>query len=231
MRPAGVCCIATILAFCGSVPVDKVQCRPMKNIVILISGRGSNMEAVVRAAKAEQWPARVAAVISNRADAPGLAFAAEHGIKTAVVANKNYANRADFDAALQTVIDGFEPDLVVLAGFMRILTAQFVAHYAGRMLNIHPSLLPLFPGLATHAQALAAKVAEHGATVHFVTAELDHGPMVLQAAVSVLPDDTVETLSARVLEQEHVIYPRAVRWFVEDRLTIAQGAVHVDHTK
>jgi phosphoribosylglycinamide formyltransferase 1 len=122
------------------------------------------------------------------------------------------------------------PDLVVLAGFMRILTEQFVAHYAGRMLNIHPSLLPLFPGLATHAQALAASVTEHGATVHFVTAELDHGPMVLQAAVPVFPDDTVETLSARVLEQEHVIYPRAVRWFVEDRLTIAQDAVHVDHT-
>jgi phosphoribosylglycinamide formyltransferase-1 len=203
----------------------------MKNIVILISGRGSNMEAVVRAAKAEQWPARVVAVISNRADASGLAFAAEHGIKTAVVANKDYASRAEFDAALQAVIDGYAPDLVVLAGFMRILTEQFVAHYAGRMLNIHPSLLPLFPGLATHAQALAAGVAEHGATVHFVTAELDHGPMVLQAAVPVLPDDTVETLSARVLEQEHVIYPRAVRWFVEGRLTIAQGAVHVDHTK
>jgi phosphoribosylglycinamide formyltransferase-1 len=203
----------------------------MKNIVILISGRGSNMEAVVRAAKAEQWPARVAAVISNRADASGLAFAAEHGIKTAIVANKDYASRADFDAALQTVIDRFEPDLVVLAGFMRILTEQFVAHYAGRMLNIHPSLLPLFPGLATHAQALAAGVAEHGATVHFVTAELDHGPMVVQAAVPVLPGDTVETLSARVLEQEHDIYPRAVRWFVEDRLTIAQGEVHVDHTK
>lgn len=203
----------------------------MKNIVILISGRGSNMEAVVRAAKAEQWPARVVAVISNRADASGLAFAAEHGIKTAVVANKDYASRAEFDAALQTVIDGYAPDLVVLAGFMRILTEQFVAHYAGRMLNIHPSLLPLFPGLATHAQALAAGVAEHGATVHFVTAELDHGPMVLQAAVPVLPDDTVETLSARVLEQEHVIYPRAVRWFVEGRLTIAQGAVHVDHTQ
>ena len=203
----------------------------MKNIVILISGRGSNMEAVVRAAKAEQWPARVVAVISNRADASGLAFAADHGIKTAVVANKDYASRAEFDAALQTVIDGYAPDLVVLAGFMRILTEQLVAHYAGRMLNIHPSLLPLFPGLATHAQALAAGVAEHGATVHFVTAELDHGPMVLQAAVPVLPDDTVETLSARVLEQEHVIYPRAVRWFVEGRLTIAQGAVHVDHTK
>ena len=203
----------------------------MKNIVILISGRGSNMEAIVRAAQAEQWPARVAAVISNRADASGLAFAAEHGIKTAVVANKDYASRAEFDAALQAVIDGYSPDLVVLAGFMRILTEQFVAHYAGRVLNIHPSLLPLFPGLATHAQALAAGVAEHGATVHFVTAELDHGPMVSQAAVPVLPDDTVESLSARVLEQEHVIYPRAVRWFVEDRLTIAQGAVHVDHTQ
>ena len=203
----------------------------MKNIVILISGRGSNMEAVVRAAQAEQWPARIAAIISNRADAPGLAFAAEHGIETAIVANKDYASRADFDAALQTVIDGFRPDLVVLAGFMRILTEQFVAHYAGRMLNIHPSLLPLFPGLATHAQALAAGVKEHGATVHFVTAELDHGPMVAQAAVPVLPDDTVETLSARVLQQEHVIYPRAIRWFVEGRLTIAQGEVHVDHTQ
>jgi phosphoribosylglycinamide formyltransferase-1 len=211
--------------------MNKVQCRPMKNIVILISGRGSNMEAVVRAAQAEQWPARIAAIISNRADAPGLAFAAEHGIETAIVANKDYASRADFDAALQTVIDGFQPDLVVLAGFMRILTEQFVAHYAGRMLNIHPSLLPLFPGLATHAQALAAGVKEHGATVHFVTAELDHGPMVVQAAVPVLPDDTVETLSARVLQQEHVIYPRAIRWFVEGRLTIAQGEVHVDHTQ
>lgn len=203
--------------------------RPMKNIVILISGRGSNMEAVVRAAQAQQWPARIAAVISNRADAAGLAFAASHGIATAVVPNKDYASRAEFDAALQTVIDGFAPDLVVLAGFMRILTAPFVAHYAGRMLNIHPSLLPLFPGLATHAQALAAGVAEHGATVHFVTAELDHGPMVAQAAVPVLPDDTVESLAARVLEQEHELYPRAIRWFVEDRLTIAQGKVMVDH--
>ncbi|MYN41859.1 phosphoribosylglycinamide formyltransferase [Duganella sp. FT109W] len=203
----------------------------MKNIVILISGRGSNMEAIVRALQSERWPARIAAVISNRADAPGLAFAAAHGIATAVVANKDYASRAEFDAALQTVIDGFAPDLVVLAGFMRILTEAFVTHYAGRMLNIHPSLLPLFPGLATHAQALAAGVREHGATVHFVTAELDHGPMVVQASVPVQPEDTVETLSARVLEQEHVIYPRAVRWFVEDRLTVAQGAVQVDHSK
>ncbi len=204
--------------------------RPMKNIVILISGRGSNMEAVIRAAQAEQWPARIAAVISNRSDAAGLVFAAEHGIATAVVANKDYATRAEFDAALQTVIDGHAPDLVVLAGFMRILTPQFVAHYAGRMLNIHPSLLPLFPGLATHAQALAAGVAEHGATVHFVTAELDHGPMVAQAAVPVLADDTVDSLSARVLVQEHTLYPRAVRWFIEGRLTIEQGKVHVDHT-
>ncbi|QJD89481.1 phosphoribosylglycinamide formyltransferase [Duganella dendranthematis] len=203
----------------------------MKNIVILISGRGSNMEAIVQALQSERWPARIAAVISNRADAPGLAFAAAHGIATAVVANKDYASRAEFDAALQTVIDGFAPDLVVLAGFMRILTEAFVTHYAGRMLNIHPSLLPLFPGLATHAQALAAGVREHGATVHFVTAELDHGPMVLQTSVPVQPEDTVETLSARVLEQEHVIYPRAVRWFVEDRLTVAQGAVQVDHSK
>ncbi|SFL67610.1 phosphoribosylglycinamide formyltransferase-1 [Rugamonas rubra] len=204
--------------------------RPMKNIVILISGRGSNMEAVIRAAQAEQWPARIAAVISNRSDAAGLAFAAKHGIATAVVANKDYATRAEFDAALQTVIDGHAPDLVVLAGFMRILTPQFVEHYAGRMLNIHPSLLPLFPGLATHAQALAAGVAEHGATVHFVTAELDHGPMVAQAVVPVLADDTVDSLSARVLAQEHTLYPRAVRWFIEGRLTIEQGQVHVDHT-
>lgn len=203
----------------------------MKNIVILISGRGSNMEAIVHALKTEGWPARIAAVISNRAEAPGLAFAAQHGIATAVVGNKDYASRAEFDAALQAVVDSYAPDLVVLAGFMRILTEPFVTHYAGRMLNIHPSLLPLFPGLATHAQALAAGVREHGATVHFVTAELDHGPMVLQASVPVLPDDTVETLSARVLEQEHVIYPRAVRWFIEDRLTIAQGAVQVDHSK
>jgi phosphoribosylglycinamide formyltransferase-1 len=211
----------------------------MKNIVILISGRGSNMEAIVRAAQAERWPAKIAAVISNRADASGLAFAAGQGITTAIVANKDYASRAEFDAALQTEIDRHAPDLVVLAGFMRILTAPFVAHYAGRMLNIHPSLLPLFPGLATHAQALAAGVAEHGATVHFVTAELDHGPVVAQAAVPVLPGDTVDTLSARVLEREHVIYPRAVRWFIDGggaEMTIAQtiaqatvqDRVHVD---
>lgn len=202
--------------------------RAMKNIVILISGRGSNMEAVVRAAKAEQWPARIAAVISNRADAQGLVFAAEHGIATAVVANKDYASRAEFDAALQLVIDGFSPDLVVLAGFMRILTEPFVEHYAGRMLNIHPSLLPLFPGMATHRQALDAGVAEHGATVHFVTAELDHGPAVASATVPVLPGDTEDSLSARVLVQEHLLYPRAIRLFIDDKLSVQHGQVRVD---
>jgi len=202
--------------------------RAMKNIVILISGRGSNMEAVVRAAKAEQWPARIAAVISNRADAQGLVFAAEHGIATAVVANKDYASRAEFDAALQLVIDGFAPDLVVLAGFMRILTEPFVEHYAGRMLNIHPSLLPLFPGMATHRQALDAGVTEHGATVHFVTAELDHGPAVASATVPVLPGDTEDSLSARVLVQEHLLYPRAIRLFIDDKLSVEHGQVRVD---
>ena len=202
--------------------------RAMKNIVILISGRGSNMEAVVRAAQAEQWPARIAAVISNRADAQGLVFAAEHGIATAVVANKDYASREQFDAALQAVIDGFVPDLVVLAGFMRILTPPFVEHYAGRMLNIHPSLLPLFPGMATHRQALEAGVTEHGATVHFVTAELDHGPAVASSVVPVLPGDTEESLSARVLVQEHLLYPRAIRLFIDDKLSVKHGQVRVD---
>lgn len=199
----------------------------MKNIVILISGRGSNMEAVVRAAESQQWPARIAAVISNKPDAGGLAFAQARGIPTAVVANKQFATRAEFDAKLQETIDAFEPDLVVLAGFMRILTAPFVEHYAGRMLNIHPSLLPLFPGLGTHQQALAAGVAEHGATVHFVTAELDHGPAVLQATIPVLPGDTEHTLASRLLVEEHKIYPRAVRLFVEDRLVIENGAVRI----
>jgi phosphoribosylglycinamide formyltransferase-1 len=199
----------------------------MKNIVILISGRGSNMEAVVRAARDEQWPARIAAVISNKADAAGLAFAQAHDIPTAVVANKDYASREAFDAALQACIDSFAPDLVVLAGFMRILTPPFVAHYAGRMLNIHPSLLPLFPGLHTHQQALDAGVSEHGATIHFVTAELDHGPMVMQAVVPVLPDDTESTLSARVLAEEHQLYPRAIRLFIDGRLSITNGDVHI----
>ncbi|MFC5474376.1 phosphoribosylglycinamide formyltransferase [Paraherbaspirillum soli] len=199
----------------------------MKSIVILISGRGSNMEAIVRAAQTEQWPARITAVISNRADAAGLTFAAAQGIPTAVVANKDYPDRERFDAALRTVIDGFSPDLIVLAGFMRILTAPFVQHYAGRMLNIHPSLLPSFPGIATHRQALAAGVKVHGVTVHFVTATLDNGPIVAQAVVPVHQGDTEQTLEARVLIEEHQLYPRAVRWFIEDSLTIEDGRVLV----
>ena len=199
----------------------------MKNIVILISGRGSNMEAVVRALDAEGWPARIAAVISNKPEAGGLAFAQARGIPTAVVPSKSFATRAEFDAKLQETIDVFEPDLVVLAGFMRILTAPFVEHYAGRMLNIHPSLLPLFPGLHTHQQALDAGCVEHGATVHLVTAELDHGPAVLQARIPVLPGDTEATLATRLLVEEHKLYPRAVRLFVEDRLVVENGAVRI----
>lgn len=201
--------------------------RAMKNIVILISGRGSNMQAIVRAARQEQWPCRIAAVISNRADAEGLKFAAEHSIPTSIVVSKEFPSRDAFDAALQVEIDRFQPDLVVLAGFMRILTPAFVEHYAGRMLNIHPSLLPSFPGLATHRQALQAGVKVHGATVHFVTAELDHGPIVAQAAVPVLPGDDEHTLADRVLVQEHVFYPRAVRWFIEGRLSIENGIVRL----
>jgi phosphoribosylglycinamide formyltransferase-1 len=199
----------------------------MKNIVILISGRGSNMEAVVRACQVEKWPARIAAVVSNKADAKGLEFAKAQGIPTVVVPNKDYPTREAFDAALRQVVDGFAPDLVVLAGFMRILTTPFVEHYAGRMVNIHPSLLPAFPGLATHRQALDAGVLEHGATVHFVTAELDHGPAIAQARIHVTPGDTEDSLAARLLVEEHKLYPYAIRLFVEDRLRIENGVVAV----
>ncbi|MDR5731239.1 phosphoribosylglycinamide formyltransferase [Caballeronia sp. LZ025] len=192
----------------------------MKKIVILISGRGSNMEAVVRACAREGWPARVAAVISNRPDAAGLGFAAANGIDTAVVDHREFDDRAAFDAALAREIDRFEPDLVVLAGFMRVLTDAFVERYAGRMLNVHPSLLPCFPGLRTHQQALDAGVRVHGASVHFVTPTLDHGPIVAQAAVPVITGDDAAALAARVLTVEHIIYPRAVRWFIEGRLAI-----------
>lgn len=192
----------------------------MKKIVILISGRGSNMQSIVNAAKAEQWPAQIAAVISNRADAEGLLFAQQHDIPTAVVVSKNYPDRQEFDAALLAQIEQYSPDLVVLAGFMRILTPQFVHFYAGRMLNIHPSLLPDFKGLHTHQQALQAGVSEHGATVHLVTAELDHGPILDQARVAVLPNDTEDSLAQRVLEQEHVLYPRVIRQIVEGKLSL-----------
>ena len=192
----------------------------MKKLVILISGRGSNMEAIIRACADEGWAAQVAAVIANRPDAAGLAFAASHGIATAVVDHRQFPDRDSFDAALAQEIDSFGPDLVVLAGFMRVLTAGFVDHYAGRMLNVHPSLLPSFPGLKTHQQALDAGVRLHGASVHFVTSQLDHGPIVAQAAVPVEAGDTPAMLAERVLATEHIIYPRAVRWFVEGRLTL-----------
>ena len=197
--------------------------RAMKRIVILISGRGSNMQAIVDAARAERWPAQIVAVISNRADADGLAYAAAHQIPTAVVVSKQYSDRAAFDSALSSAIDGYTPDLVVLAGFMRILTPGFAEHYAGRLLNIHPSLLPSFPGLATHRRALQAGVKLHGATVHFVTSELDGGPIVAQAAVPVLADDDETRLAARVLAVEHEIYPQVVRSFVEGRVRLEQN--------
>lgn len=189
----------------------------MKNLVILISGRGSNMEAILRASAAEHWPVKIAAVISNKADASGLKTAAAAGIATAVVEHKQYPDRDSFDAALAKVIDEYAPDLVVLAGFMRILTPGFVQRYHGRLLNIHPSLLPSFPGLATHQQAIDAGVKFHGATVHFVTPVLDHGPIVEQAVVPVMDDDSEDALAARVLQQEHIIYPRAVRDILEGR--------------
>ena len=178
------------------------------------------MEAIIRACADEGWAAQVAAVIANRPDAAGLAFAASHGITTAVVDHRQFPDRDSFDAALAQEIDSFAPDLVVLAGFMRVLTAGFVDHYAGRMLNVHPSLLPSFPGLKTHQQARDAGVRLHGASVHFVTSQLDHGPIVAQAAVPVEAGDTPATLAERVLATEHIIYPRAVRWFVEGRLAL-----------
>ena len=190
----------------------------MKNIVILISGAGSNMAAIVRAAEQAQWAqrlnVRVAAVISNKVDASGLVWAQGQGIATAVLDHKGFASREDFDAALRSEIDRFVPDLLVLAGFMRILTPGFVAHYAGRLLNVHPSLLPAFPGLNTHQRAIDAGCQFAGATVHQVTTELDHGSILAQAVVPVLPGDTAEALAARVLTQEHIIYPLAVAEFL-----------------
>ncbi|CAK0583930.1 phosphoribosylglycinamide formyltransferase [Burkholderia pseudomallei] len=195
----------------------------MKKLVILISGRGSNMEAIVRACAREGWPAEVAAVISNRPGAAGLEFAASHGIATAVVDHRAFDGRDSFDAALAAEIDRFAPDLVVLAGFMRILTPAFVAKYEGRMLNIHPSLLPSFKGIHTHQQALDAGVALHGASVHFVIPKLDSGAIVAQAAVPVVAGDDADALAARVLAAEHTLYPRAVRWFVDGKLRLDAG--------
>jgi len=191
----------------------------VKQIVILISGRGSNMEAIVRACASEGWPARVAAVVSSRPDAAGLEFARQHGIATAIVDHQSFASREAFDAELARVIDAFEPDVVALAGFMRILTDGFVERFDGRLVNVHPSLLPAFTGLHTHRRAIEAGCKLAGATVHFVTPTLDHGPIIAQAVVPVLPGDTPQILAARVLEREHVLYPRALRWLVQDLLS------------
>jgi phosphoribosylglycinamide formyltransferase-1 len=196
----------------------------VKNIVILISGRGSNMEAIVRA----KLPAKVAAVISNRAGATGLEFAAQTGIPTQVVDDRGFSSREAFDAALAAAIDAHSPDLLALAGFMRVLGGDFVRRYSGRLVNIHPSLLPAFPGLHTHLRALQEGVKLHGCTVHFVTPQIDHGPIIVQAGVPVRPDDTEESLAARVLRQEHRAYPLAARWFLEDRLVVRNGVVRVE---
>jgi len=199
----------------------------MKNIVILISGRGSNMEALIAARDAGTLPVNIAAVISNRPDAAGLETAEKAGITVHYINHKAFPERDVFDAALAECIDGFAPDLVVLAGFMRILGDGFVRHYAGRLMNIHPSLLPAFPGLHTHSRALDEGVRIHGCSVHFVTPTLDHGPIIIQAAVPVLDSDDEAMLAARVLRQEHRIYPQAVRWFVAGRLRLEGGRVRL----
>ena len=191
------------------------------SVVVLISGRGSNMQALMEAGLP------VKAVISNRGNAAGLEIAAKRGVATKAVSHKDYPTREAFDAALATEIDHHSPKLVALAGFMRILTPAFVSRYSGRLMNIHPSLLPAFPGLDTHERALAAGVKVHGCSVHFVGEQLDHGPIIIQAAVPVRQGDTPESLAARVLRQEHVVYPRAVRWFLEGRLVIRDGVVNV----
>lgn len=207
------------------------QATGRRRLVILISGRGSNMQSIVGACRAGNWPAEVVAVISNRPDAAGLAWAAERGIATRCVSHRDYAQRSEFDAALAQVIDAYSPDYVLLAGFMRVLTPDFVRHYEGRLINIHPSLLPAFPGLHTHAQALAVGVQAHGCTVHFVTPVLDDGPIIAQGVVPVLPGDTPESLAERVLDVEHQVYPAAVRWLVEGRVRLNGSLVEVRDVK
>lgn len=200
----------------------------MKSVVILISGRGSNMASLLAAAASGALPVRIAGVLSNWPDAQGLQTAAAHGVPTQVLDHRLFAEREAFDAALAETIDRLAPDLLVLAGFMRILGDRFVRRYEGRLINIHPSLLPAFPGLHTHRRALAEGVRIHGCTVHFVTPDLDHGPVIVQAAVPVLDQDDEASLAARVLVQEHQIYLLAVRWFAEGRLRLRDGRVLLD---
>jgi len=196
----------------------------MKSVIILISGRGSNMQALLEAGLP------VAAVISNNPAAEGLMFAQTRGIPTRVIDHRTFPDRKAFDAALAEAIDSYQPDLVILAGFMRILSEAFVDHYQGRLVNIHPSLLPAFPGLDTHTRALQEGIKIHGCTVHFVTSQLDHGPIIIQAAIPVLTDDTPATLAARVLAQEHRIYPQAVRWFLQEQLKLVENRVEITTT-
>jgi phosphoribosylglycinamide formyltransferase 1 len=197
-------------------------------VVILISGRGSNLQAILDATRAGQLPIAIRAIISNNPAAEGLQHARAAGVPTEVIDHRAYSDRAEFDTALMQAIDQHAPRLVILAGFMRILGEAFIRHYAGRLLNIHPSLLPAFKGLNTHARALTAAVSQHGASVHFVTNDLDGGPVIIQAVVPVRADDTAESLGARVLQEEHRIFPLAIRWCVEQRLSINNGQVLLD---
>lgn len=212
----------------GSQLAGRVENNPLP-IVILISGRGSNLQAIIDKTTSDELPVEIRAVISNRPDAAGLEHARQAGIETRVIDHTDYADREAFDQALQTCIDNYRPGLVVLAGFMRILTPGFVRHYRGRMLNIHPSLLPEFPGLNTHQRAIDAGKREHGASVHFVSEDVDGGPVVLQARVEVRDDDSAASLSARVLQEEHRLYPQAIGWFAERRIFLDEnGRIRMD---
>jgi len=197
-------------------------------VVVLISGTGSNLQAIIDAITHDALPVEIRAVISNRPAAEGLERARRAGIATQTLEHGAYADRAQFDAALTALIDAHAPSLVVLAGFMRILTRAFVEHYAGRLINIHPSLLPDLPGIDTHRRAIEAGLTEHGVSVHFVTPEVDGGPVIAQARVPVRRDDNTATLAARVLEQEHRIYPLVLRWYAEGRLRLADGNIQLD---
>ena len=202
--------------------------QPELSMVVLISGSGSNLQAIIDATQNGTIPAKISAVICNKESAYGLKRAAEAGIPTVVISHKDFGSREDFDQALQARIDHFSPELVVLAGFMRILTPEFVRHYSGRMLNIHPSLLPKYRGLNTHQRAIEDGESEHGVTVHFVTEELDGGPNVLQARVPISSSETAETLAAKILIQEHQIYPRAIKWFAQGRLKMEESQASLD---
>lgn len=199
------------------------------NLVVLISGSGSNLQAIIDACKSGKIAGKISAVISNKSDAYGLTRAENENIPTAVLANKKYADRDAYDAALIREINKYEPDLIIMAGFMRILTASFVNHFAGKMLNIHPSLLPKYQGLHTHQRAVEAGDKEHGASVHFVTEELDGGPVVLQAKVPVFSDDSASDLAERVHVQEHLIYPMVINWFCQKRLVMKEGKAFLDN--